>query len=78
MSLWIRFARAIRLPGVLGSRPNSKFGNERKAIVAFVKEAQTNRVYARYANGTPHVDADIEVDIKSASVSHQPHDSVAR
>lgn len=78
MALWIRFARALRLPGVLGSKPNSKFGNERAAVKAFVNEAQTNRVFARYANSTQHVDANIEVDIASASASHQPHDSVAR
>lgn len=78
MALWIRFARVLRLPRVLGSKFRSKFGNERSAIKTFVTEAQTNRVYARYANSTPHVDANIEVDITSTSASAQPHDSVAR
>jgi len=78
MALWVRFARAIRLPRVLGGKTRSKFGNERAAIKAFVNEAQTNRVFARYANSTPHVDANIEVNLTSASVSAVPHDSVAR
>lgn len=78
MALWIRFARVIRLPRVLGSKFRSKFGNERSMIKAFVKEAQTNRVFARYANSAPHVDANIQVDIASTSASAQPHDSVQR
>lgn len=78
MALWVRFARALRLPRVFGSAPRSKFGNERTMIKGFVKEAQTNRSFARYANGTQHVDANIQVDISSASVSKQPHDSVQR
>ena len=78
MALWIRFARALRLPRVFGSKPHSKFGNERTMIKAFVNEAQTNKVFARYANSTPHVDANIEVDIAATTVSVQPHDSVLR
>lgn len=78
MALWVRFARALRLPRVLGGKFRSKFGNERSMIKAFVTEAQTSRVFARYANSAPHVDANIQVDIASASVSAQPHDSVQR
>lgn len=78
MALWVRFARVLRLPRVLGTKFRSKFSNERTMIKAFVNEAQTNRVFARYANGTQHVDANIQVDIASTSASAQPHDSVQR
>lgn len=78
MALWIRLARAIRLPHVFGSKPRSKFGNERTMIKTFVSEAQGAKVFARYANSTPHVDANIEVNIAATTASVQPHDSVAR
>lgn len=78
MALWVRFARAIRLPRVLGGKFRSAFGNERSMIKAFETEAQTNRVFARYSNSAPHNKANIQVDITSASASAQPHDSVER
>lgn len=70
---WIRFGRAIRLPHVLGGE--GKFQNERTMIEAFVKEAQGAAVFARYALDCPNNDSDIQVDITSAEVSSQPHDS---
>lgn len=70
---WVKFGRAIRLPHVLGG--DGKFQNERAAIKAFVAEAQGAAVFARYALDCPNNDGDIQVDITSAEVSAQPHDS---
>lgn len=70
---WIKFGRALRLPHVLGG--DGKFQNERLAIQTFVNEAQGAAVFARYALDCPNNDGDIQVDITSAEVSAQPHDS---
>lgn len=69
---WVQFGRAIRLPHVLGGR--GKFQHEKQAMQAFIAEARTNKVFAKYIANASRGDSNIRVDVNHPSVSSRPVD----
>lgn len=69
---WVQFGRAIRLPHVLGG--NGKFQHEKEALQAFMIEAVTNKVFAKFIPGASHGNSNIRVDVNHPSVSNKPID----
>lgn len=68
MATWVKFAKAAEMHQVQKKWGTSQTSESdwRKAMVA---EAHGAAVFARFSQGTPHGgDANIEVDVTSASV----------